>query len=760
MTETLFPDAPDAPAPARAKPPRRAAIRRPAAAELIAIGARRFHEADPDPARELIVDNFAGGGGASTGIAMAVGRHPDLAINHDAAAIAMHLANHPATLHYCQSVWAVSPEEATRGRPVGLAWFSPDCKHFSKAKGGKPVERQIRDLAWVAVKWAKTVRPRIIMLENVEEFVTWGPLGDDGRPCKARRGQIFRKWLNALKALGYKVESREMRACDYGAPTIRKRFFLIARCDGRPIVWPEPTHGAPDSDGVREGRLKPWRTAAEIIDWSLPCPSIFLTREEGRAVGCNRPLADATMARIARGVQRYVLDAAKPFIVNLTHHGGDRIESVDDPMRTVTGAHRGEKGIVAPVFTYGQQGGAVRPADEPHSTITASRKDTNALVAPFMVPRYGERDGQLPRSRSVEEPAPTIVPDGNGGSLVAPFLAGCGGRAAQSPPKGVDQPMNTVTAKADQILTAPVIVRTAHGERDKTGKKRGRGDHDAAAPLPTVTASPEFAITAAHVTKFSENSDGHMPDEPIHTVMAGAPRHGIVAAHLTKFNTGSTGQALDEPAPTVTANSYIKRPGGAPPQGVVAAFLAQNNEGPRAGVRARSVEAPVSTVLQSGSHQSLVTAEAAHLLNLKGSDRRASPADHPAFTVTSGGFHVAEVRAFMAKYYGTGDGAELGDPAHTVTTKDRFGLVTVEGEDYQIVDIGMRMLIPRELFNAQGFPPNYIIDPVFNGKPMTKTEQVSKAGNSVSPVLAEALVRANYAAPAAANDQTQIHAAE
>lgn len=726
MTDSFFPDAPLTKAPVRPRGPRRAAIRKPTAAELISIGARRFHESDPDPARELIADNFAGGGGASTGIAMAIGRHPDIAINHDAAAIAMHLANHPTTHHYCQSVWAVNPEEATRGRPVGLAWFSPDCKHFSKAKGGKPVERQIRDLAWVAVKWAKTVRPRIIMLENVEEFVTWGPLGEDERPCKARKGQTFRKWLNALKSLGYKVEWDELRACDYGAPTIRKRFFLIARCDGRPIVWPAPTHGAPDSEAVKSGRLKPWRTAAEIIDWSLPCHSIFLTREEGRAVGCNRPLADATMARIARGVQRYVLDAAKPFIVNLTHHGRERTESVDDPVRTITGAHRGEKSI----------------------------------VAPYLVPRYGERDGQEPRTRSVEDPAATVVPTGNGDQLVTPFLAGCGGRAAQSPPKSADQPMNTITAKADQILTAPVIVRTAHGERDKTGKKRTRGDHDAAAPPPTVTASPEFALAAMHMTKFSENSDGHLPDEPIHTVMAGAPRHGVVAAHLTKFNSGSTGQPLDEPAPTVTANSYIKRPGGAPPQGVVAAFLAQHNAGPNEGTGARDAEAPLSTVTQTGSQQAIVTAEAAHLLNLKGSDRRAGPADHPAFTVTSGGFHLAEVRAFMLKYYGTDQDPRLEEPAHTVTTKDRFGLVTVEGEDFQIVDIGMRMLVPRELFRAQGFPESYVIDPVFNGKPMTKTEQVSKAGNSVCPQLAEALVRANYAAPAAANDQTHIHAAE
>ena len=660
--------------------------------------AERFFAAEPDLTRELIVDNFAGGGGASTGIFMATGRHPDIAINHDEAAICMHAANHPTTRHFCQNVWAVDPLEATGGRPVGLAWFSPDCKHFSKAKGGKPVERHIRDLAWVAVKWAKAVRPRVIMLENVEEFVTWGPLDDEGRPCKVRKGQIFDQWLAALKALGYRAEWRALKACDFGAPTIRKRFFLVARCDGRPIAWPEPTHAplSVSEDGVVTAwarghgltladiqSMKPWRTAAECIDWDEPCPSIFLTKEEGRALGCNRPLADATMARIARGVKRYVIDAAKPFLVNLTHHGGERTESLAQPARTITGAHRGEK----------------------------------ALVAPYMVPRYGERPGQQPRARSIETPAPTVVPDGNGGSLVAPVL---------------------------------------------TYGQQGGAVRDPAAPHSTITASTKDTnqLVAAHLTKFSENSIGHQPDEPLHTVMAGAPRHGLVATHLTKFRGGATGQHPDAPMSTVTAKSFVKRPGGAPPDGVVAAFLAQHNAGPNEGVGARAPGAPRSTVTASGAQQAVVTAEAAHILNLKGADRRAGPADAPAVTVTAGGLHVAEVRAFLAKYYGTGDGQALGDPAHTVTTKDRFGLVCIEGEDFQIADIGMRMLKPRELFRAQGFPDSYIIDPVFHGKPLTKTQQVQKAGNSVCPDLARALVRANFPPSRAANDATATLAAE
>lgn len=296
--------------------------------------------------KELIVDSFAGGGGASTGIEMALGRSPDFAINHDDVALSMHRANHPKTSHLPHNIWKVDPSALCAGRPVGLLWASPDCKHFSKAKGGKPVEKSIRDLAWVIVRWAKQVKPRVILMENVEEFVTWGPLGPDSRPCPKRKGEEFQRWIRELKRLGYKVEWREMRACDHGAPTIRKRFFLIARRDGKPIVWPKPTHGDPKSEDVKAGKLLPWRVAAEVIDWSLPCPSIFLTKEEARVIGAKRPLAEATMARIAKGVKRYVLDAAEPFLVSLTHHGGDRNEAVSEPFKTITGAHRGEKALI------------------------------------------------------------------------------------------------------------------------------------------------------------------------------------------------------------------------------------------------------------------------------------------------------------------------------------------------------------------------------------------------------------------------------
>jgi DNA (cytosine-5)-methyltransferase 1 len=618
--------------------------------------------------REIIVDSFAGGGGASLGIERALGRSPDIAINHDEAAIAMHAANHPATRHLQHNVWKVDPSAATGGAPVGLMWASPDCKHFSKAKGGKPVARNIRDLAWVVVSWARQVRPRVICLENVEEFRTWGPLDGDNRPDPERKGETFRQWVGELRRLGYRVEHRELRACDYGAPTIRKRLFLIARCDGRPIVWPKPSHGDPRSVEVKAGRLKPWRTAAGIIDWSLACPSIFLTREEARALGVKRPLAEATMARIAKGVKRYVLDAKEPFVVTINHSGeGFRGQGLDEPFRTVAAA-RDAHGLVAPVFAYGQQGGAVRDANAPLHTVTASAKDTNAIVAPTLV--------------------------------------GCGGRAGQSRPRSASEPLATITSKADTCL---------------------------------------------------------------------------VAAHLTKFNTGSVGASLDEPAPTVTANSFLQRPGGAAPIGivsahlsayygdgdgstdrsapadeplrtvttenrhaVVAAFLAQHNSG----VVGHDAREPVSTLTRTGSHQAVVSAG---LMSLKGAERRGASIDAPHATVTAQGCHSADVRAFLVKYYGEGgQDRAVGEPLHTIPTRDRFGLVTVAGEVYEIADIGMRMLTPRELFRAQGFPDSYDITTGPGGRRLTQAEQIGRCGNSVCPDLAEAIVRANYAAQACA----------
>lgn len=622
--------------------------------------------------REIIVDSFAGGGGASTGIEMAFGVSPDIAINHDAVALSMHAANHPATRHLPHSIWKVDPYAVCDGRPVGLLWASPDCKHFSKAKGGKPVEKSIRDLAWVVVRWARQVSPRIIILENVEEFSTWGPLAADGRPCPDRKGATFRKWVGELRRLGYKVEYRELRACDYGAPTIRKRLFLIARRDGEPIVWPKPTHGAPTSDGVKTGKLLPWRTAAEIIDWSLPCPSIFDTSAEIMAkygLRAVRPLQPATMARIAKGIKRYVLDAAKPFIIQTGY---------------------GERAGQAP---------RVPDVDSPLGTVVAGGVK-HAAVQPFVMPITHTRDPE--RGQAINDPLCTITAAHRGEqALVAPFVTGVGGRMGQTEPRGADQPAQTLTAKADSVIVAPVL-SAYYGKG--TGED-GRAA-DVADPVKTVT---------------TEN------------------RHAVIAPHLmTMRNAGKPFNGADEPTHTITS-------GGAHLH-LVAAFLAQHNIDSRTGEGnpGRPVDAPVSTVLQSGSHQGLV---AANLLRQFGTGVGSS-LDEPARTVMADGAGKTQLSAaFISKYYGTGEGQAASDSVHTVTTKDRMGVVTVmiDGEPYAITDIGMRMLTPRELFRAQGFPETYIIDRGVAGEAITKTEQVSKCGNSVCPPMAAALVAANFA---------------
>jgi DNA (cytosine-5)-methyltransferase 1 len=616
---------------------------------------------------ELIIDSFAGGGGASTGIELALGRSPDIAINHDAVALAMHQVNHPLTQHLTSDIWSVDPREACGGRPVGLLWTSPDCKHFSKAKGGKPVEKSIRDLAWVVVHWANVVAPRVIILENVEEFSTWGPLDADGLPYRERRGVTFKRWTGELQRLGYVVEWRELRACDYGAPTIRKRLFLIARRDGVPIVWPEPTHGDPKSETVKSGHLRPWRTAAEIINWSLPCPSIFDSSDEIMAkygLRAVRPLQPATMARIAKGVKRYVLDAVKPFIVNLTHHGAGQMQDVEDPLATVTAAHRGEKAIVTPFVTgVGGRMGQTEPRgiDQPTQTLTA--KADSVVVTPFTVPRYGERDGQEPRTRSVEEPMPVVVPTGNGASLIAPHLT------------------------------------KFHG---------GQVGASLEDPAPTVTSNS------------------------FHKRPGGAAPIGIVAPHLMTMRNGDKPfQGADQPTHTVTS-------GGAHMH-LVAAFMAQHNYLERG----HDMAEPVSTVVGKGSTQGLA---AVNLLRQFGTGVGSS-LDEPARTVMADGAGKTQLSAaFISKYYGTGAFASGRDePMHSATAKARFGLVTVNigGEPYVITDIGMRMLTPRELFRAQGFPDSYIIDRRHDGTPITKTDQVSKCGNSVCPDVACALVAAN-----------------
>jgi DNA (cytosine-5)-methyltransferase 1 len=589
---------------------------------------------------ELIIDNFAGGGGASTGIELALGRRVDIAINHDPEAVAMHTANHPETKHYCESVWEIDPREVTQGRPVGLVWLSPDCKHFSKAKGGKPVEKKIRGLAWVALRWAAVARPRVIMLENVEEFRTWGPLLVDGdgkaRPCPKNKGREFNAFCNALRRQGYHVEHRELRACDYGTPTIRKRLFLIARRDGQPIVWPEATHYDPADKRFKErkGRIlnpdgvvmQPWRTAAECIDFTLPCPSIFER---------TRPLADATLRRIAKGIMRYVVNSAEPFIVKYygqKSEGEFRGSSIHEPIHTQSTENR--FAIVAPVLTEHANASTPRcmPADEPLRTICAQTKGGHhALIAPTLVQTgYGEREGQAPRALDMDKPLGTLV-GSQKHALVSAFMAKHYGGVVGHSLQG--EPLHTVTSSDHNSLVTANLIHMGHGEGKDGTKRFSHGIRDI--------------------------------DQPINTITANGATAGIVTSNMIKLRNNCVGQ--------------------------------DNRE--------------------------------------------------PLHTVTGGAEHFAEVRAFLIKYYGSDQDPRLEEPLHTVTTKDRYGLVTVAGEEYQIADIGLRMLAPKELFKAQGFPDSYItewgID--HNGQRinLTKSAQVRMCGNSVCPPLAAALVRAN-----------------
>jgi DNA (cytosine-5)-methyltransferase 1 len=634
---------------------------------------------------ELIVDNFAGGGGASTGIELALGRHVDIAINHDPEAVAMHIANHPQTRHFCEDVFAINPVAACGGRPVGLAWFSPDCKHFSKAKGGKPRSKKIRGLAWVMVRWAATVQPRVMILENVEEFQTWGPLLKDGSPCKRRKGKTFGRFVGSLQELGYDVEWRELRASKAGAPTIRKRLFLIARCDGRPIVWPESCDWNPRAPKLG-GKLKSVRTAAECIDWSIPCPSIFERK---------RPLAEATLRRIARGIQKFVINAQRPFIVKVNHTapGYDQFrgQSLDEPLQTITGSHG--HAVVAPTIvntanskTTGRGPNTWTP-EEPLRTVTSA--PGFAVVAPHLTRFNGAKsETESPRGQEVAEPISTQDTQNRFG-LVSATLVGAGGPAFSGKPKSLDEPTNTMLAENHTALVMAFLAKHFTDQGQRPGSEMEE-------PVSTITATDHNALVTANLVVQTTGHSGGAADEPLKTVACGG-HHALVTSHLIRHFGKSVGQPTDEAAPTVTA-------GGSGKTGLVTS----------------------------------------NLIKLKGTCKDGSPTDEPLHTVQAGGNHYAEVRAFLIRYYGQGHGSEsMEAPMHTVTAKDRIGLVTVAGEDYLITDIGMRMLEPHELYAAQGFPPNYIIAPEFNGKRLSKAAQVRMCGNSVCPPMAAALVHAN-----------------
>ncbi|MDS1135584.1 DNA cytosine methyltransferase [Nitratireductor indicus] len=640
-----------------------------------------------------MVDSFAGGGGASNGIRLALQQlhgmellpmgHPldvDFAVNHDDAALCMHAANHPDTIHLPANVWQVSMRETLGDDLFGLLWLSPDCRDHSPAKGGPITSRAVRDLAWVAVKWLKELpdwqRPWVICLENVSAFAKWSPLIErpDGKGYMRdldRLGWIFHQFVHALSRFGYSIGWKEVVACEYGSPTIRKRLKMVARRDGLPVEWPEPTHGAPMSDAVKEGRLKPWPVAADILDWSLDCPSIFLTKEEAREYTkrtgkrITRPLAAKTHARLAYGVKRHVLDAGDDaFVVDRSGRkatsfikrdfGASIGTALTEPAGSVTCGGGGkmdlvELSVMSPFVSRGQHGGGNRPATHPLHTIAASDGDQNQVIVPYLVPRYGERQGQEPRSIGINRPAPTPVPDGNQGSLAAVYLA-----------------------------------QHNNDSRRKSGVNPGR------------------------------------------------------------------------PA-----------------------------------------SVPISTLTVEGAQQGVV---AAHMLSLKGSDRRdgSCKAAHPA--VCASGQHSAVVTLpLMTAYYSTGGQyARVDSPSLTVPTKARFGLteadaavqplteaqwararqvaeflrthecwdggdivtVSIRGTVFVIVDIGMRMLVPRELARAQDFPDSQILDPIFKGKPLSETEQRHKIGNSVCEKPAAAVIVANYRPPLEWGAMTFREAAE
>lgn len=572
---------------------------------------------------EINVDLFAGGGGASTGLEMGLGRPVHIAVNHNPAAISMHEANHPGALHLQTDVWEVDPVQVLAGRRVGWFHASPDCTHHSQAAGGQPRKKEIRDLSWVVTKWAGIARPRIISLENVKQIRQWGPLV--AKRCKAtgrvmkldgtvaepgervprheqflipdphHKGRTWRTFLASLHALGYTVEHRILRACDYGAPTSRERLFLVARRDGEPIVWPEPTH----AEKPRKGQKK-WRTAAECIDWSIPGQSIF---------GRKKPLAEATLRRIAKGIQREVFEKAQPFIVPVTHQGGDRLHSVDDPFRTITAANRGELALATPTlvkFRFSQVG------------------------------------------ISIDQPLPTITSGGN-----------------YKRPAGAAHAMGVATA---------FLAQANGGFNERHSRPMGE-------PMSTVTnKGSQQQLVTANLVHLRGNCDARSVEDPLHTISANGQHHGLCTAFMSRQFGASVGQGLDEPAPTITAG---------------------------------------------GGGKSMLV------------ELQLSPDDE------AGALRCA---AFLMRYYGEGgQWGDLREPMHTLTTKDRLALVTVwiGGDPYVIVDICLRMLQPHELYAAQGFPPNYVIDRGHDGRRFTKSEQVHMCGNSVSPPPMAAIVRAN-----------------
>ncbi len=613
---------------------------------------------------EIIVDNFAGGGGASTGIEIATGRLVALAVNHDPAAILMHRTNHPYTEHFQASVWDIDPKAVCRGRPVGLAWFSPDCKHFSKAKGAALVDRKIRGLAWITLRWAATVRPRVIILENVEEFRTWGPVRK-GKPVKKLAGTTFRKFIRQLEELGYDVEYRELIAADYGAPTSRKRFYLIARCDGRPIVWPEPTHSKTGADG-----LPKWRSAAEIIDWSLPCPSVFASKAEimeRYGLKAVRPLAKNTMRRVIRGVDKFTIRSGKPFIVP-TGYGerkgqAPRVHDIDAPVPTIVGT--GKENLCRP------------------------------LLAPVTVTNTSNSVGG-----TVGAPVHTVTTAGNQ-MLVTPSLVSIGQTGGGDRIRDLREPVPTTVSKQEACLVSPSLIQY-HTEQTEHVRASGLGT-----PINTVDASNRYGLTCANLVEYYTSGRPLDVQDPLHTVTS-HDREAVVAAHIAKYYGGVVGEKVGEPLPTVTAIDH---------NAVCAAHVVK--------FKGDNVGTPPSEPLQT------VTASAGKERACSGGTFAVCKAYLAKIRSGDDLGHWPEIRALLNEFCG-----------YTLA-EDEVLLLEIGGALYYIADIGLRMLSPRELYNAMGFPTDYIIDRDYLGNEYKKSAQVARCGNAVCPPVASALVRAN-----------------
>ncbi|WP_313629808.1 DNA cytosine methyltransferase [Pseudomonas sp.] len=696
---------------------------------------------------EIVVDFFCGGGGAGTGLEMGLGRTVNVAKNHSHQAISMHTVNHPGAKHFTTDVFEGDPDTECGGKAVGWFHMSPDCTHHSQAAGGQPRKLEIRNLSWIGLKWAGMKRPRVISLENVKQILQWGrliakrdkatgrvvkldgniaapgevvPVGQQFLiPDPKQRGRTWRRFVALLEGMGYVVEWKVIRACDFGAPTSRERLFMIARCDGRPVVWPEPTHAKNPVKGQQK-----WKTAADCIDFSDLGKSIF---------GRKKDLADATLRRVAKGMKKFVIDNPAPFIVPIANWSGQTVQSADEPLRTITSYPKGGAfSVVSPIIAPATHQGSDRINDPlaPLPTVTCANRGELTLISPTLIQSgYGERQGQEPRVPGLDQPLGTVVAGGVKHALTSSVLVGAGGPVYAGHPVAADQPVGTVMTRSHRAVASACMAQAGHGEGSGANKRRSHGVNDICGPVGTVTASgggqsvsaavmiqanggfntvhakdvhdPMTTVTntgsqqqlaVANLVHLRGNCDARDLDDPLHTVSAGGQHHGLVSAFMERAFGGSVGQSLEVPAPTITA-------GGGGKSSVVSLKLSPEHE--------------------------------------------------------AGALRVA---AFLISYYGTENTSACDAPAPTITTKDRLALVTVmvQGTPYVIVDICLRMLKPTELYKAQGFPADYIISHGADGKPFTKTQQVHMCGNSVSPPPMAALARANDPWRA---EQRQAHAA-